>query len=196
MEKILLVLAAALLFFSSCSNPTVYYSVWKGNNAFVAGDYQSANTEYLGALDKGTHVDYISYNLANVYYALGEGEAALDEWKTASFTGDPELLFRTMYNKGVLEFERGRYEDAFSSFKKALEINSESRNAKINLEYSLRRMKASANAAEAASSGAEASKKNEIPDKIQRVLQFIKQKDASSWKASTEENIQTGVNDW
>ena len=197
MEKILLAIISALVVLTaSCSNPSVYYSVWRGNNSFAAGDYQTANTEYLESLGKEVYTDYISYNLGNVYYALGEGEAAADEWKNASFSRSAELLFRTMYNKGVLEFESGQYQDAFESFKKALEINSESSEAKINLEYSLRRMNASANAAEGSAAGAENTESDEVPDEIQRVLEFIKQKDASEWKSSSEDNVQTGENDW
>ena len=197
MEKLFLVITAVLvLLVSSCSNPAVYFSVWRGNNSFAGGDYQTANTEYLGSLEKNVHADYVSYNLGNVYYALGEGEAAASEWKKATLSGNPELLFRTMYNKGVLEFERGRYQEAFESFRKALEINSNSRDAKINLEYSLRRMNASSNAVEGTAAGAEVTKSNEVSDEIQRVLEFIKKKDASVWKPADDENVNTGEKDW
>ncbi len=197
MEKIFLtIIASSVILIASCSNPSAYLSVWVGNNSFVSGDYQTANTEYLEAMKKNVHTDYISYNLANVYYALGEGEAAAGEWKNAAFSGNPELLFRTMYNKGVLDFETGKYQDAFESFKKALQIKPESMNAKINLEYSLRRMNAGSNAVEGSAAGAQASEKKEVPDEIQRILEFIRKKDAGIWRANGEENIETTENDW
>lgn len=197
MEKtLLIILAVFILLLSSCSNPSVYYSVWKGNNTFDGGDYQTANTAYLKALEHDIYVDYISYNLANVYYALGEGEAASAEWKNATFTGNATLLFRTLYNRGVLEFESGSYQDAFSSFRKSLEINPESMAAKINLEYSLRRMNSGSNTAEGSAAGAEVTEEPETSDEIQRVLEFIKQKDAGLWAVNEEAPVATDERDW
>ena len=196
-KRFLIVFAAVIVFLTSCSNPAVYYSVWRGNNAFVSGDYQTANTEYLSSLDREVFQDYISYNLANVYYALGEGEAASGEWKNAAFTSDKTLLFRTAYNRGVYEFESGNYETAFELFRKALEINPESHDAKINLEYSLRRMNAGANASEGSATGAQESEgDDQVSDEIMRVLEFIKQKDAGLWTANEEKNVITGSKDW
>lgn len=197
MEKIFLIISAVfILLLASCSNPYVYYSVWNGNNSFDGGDYQSANTAYLKSLQYEIHKEYISYNLANVYYALGEGEAAQSEWKKASFTGNSDLLFRTMYNRGVLEFESGSYEDAFNSFKKALEINPDSIDTKINLEYSLRRMNSGSNASDGSASGAELTENKETSDEIQRVLEFIKQKDAGLWTVNEEAPVVTDERDW
>jgi tetratricopeptide (TPR) repeat protein len=170
--------------------------VWRGNNSFAGGDYQTATTEYLNSLKYEVHPAYVSYDLGNVYYALGEAEAAVEEWKNAAFSDNAELIYRTMYNRGVLEFESGRYEEAFKLFRRALEINPESISAKINLEYSLRRMNASANAVEGSAAGAEVSDKNEISDEIKRVLEFIKQKDASNWTVNEEENVITDEKDW
>lgn len=197
MEKIFLILSAVIVFLlSSCSHPAAYYTVWSGNNSFAGGDYQSANIEYLNSLKFDVQAAYVNYNLANVYYALGEGEAAAEEWKKASFTGSSELLYRTMYNRGIFEFESGSYDAAFNSFRKALEINPDSINAKINLEYSLRRMNTSSNAVEGSAAGAGISDDKEISDEIKRVLEFIKQKDAGIWTANEEEDVVTDERDW
>jgi tetratricopeptide (TPR) repeat protein len=197
MEKFLLAAAAVcMLIFTSCSNPTVYYSVWRGNNSFAGGDYQAANTSYLKVLDNEDHSAYVSYNLANVYYALGEGDAAAAEWEKAVFANNRELKFRTMYNRGVLEFETGNYDDAFSSFKEALKIAPDDRNAKINLEYSLRRMNANVDVSESSAAGAGESDSDEVSDEIKRILEFIKRKDAGLWSVREEDNITTGERDW
>ncbi len=197
MEKYVLILTAAVvILLSSCSNPAAYYEVWSGNNSFVGGDYQEANTKYLNASKSGVYSDYISYNLANVYYALGEGGAASEEWKKAAFSGNRNLLFRTMYNRGVYEFESGNYNSAFELFRKSLEINPDSLNAKINLEYSLRRMTASNNAQQGSASGADIKETDEVSDEIMRVLEFIKQKDATVWEVNRNENVVTGEKDW
>jgi tetratricopeptide (TPR) repeat protein len=197
MEKRLLIIIAVLIVsVSSCSNPAVYYSVWQGNNLYASGEYQDATNSYLSALDKGVFSDYISYDLANVYYSLGEASAALKEWEKAALTRDNDLLFRTMYNKGVLEFESGRYQEAFELFKKALKIQPGNRNAKINLEYSLNRINSSANTAESSAAGAEVTEKKEITNEIQRVLDFIRKKESGSWKPNEEEGSLAPENDW
>ena len=197
MEKIFLTLTAVfILTVSSCSNPSSYYSVWRGNNLFTGGDYQTANTSYLNALNKNVYTDYISYNLANVYYALGEGEAASAEWEKAARSKDDELLFRTMYNKGVLEYESGLYQEAFDSFKHALEIQPGNTNAKINLEYSLSRINSGANAAEASAAGAQVTDEKIVSDEIQRVLEFVKQKEAEAWKSNEDQGTASAENDW
>lgn len=197
MERfILIITAACLLFLTSCSNPAVYYSVWRGNNSFAGGDYQAANTAYLKVLDDEDYSSYVSYNLANVYYALGEGDAASAEWEKSIFTNNINLKFSTMFNRGVLEFETGNYDDAFSSFREALELNPENMDAKINLELSLRRMNANVDVSETGAAGAGESGGNETSDEIKRILEFIKQKDAGLWSARQEEKIDTGERDW
>jgi len=197
MEKFLLAIAVVfILIFSSCSNPSVYYSVWSGNNAFAGGDYQTSNTAYLKALEGDVHSAYVNYNLANVYYALGEGDAASAEWEKAVFTDSRELMFRTVYNRGVLEFETGNYEDAFGSFREALELNPDSLDSKINLEYSLRRMNANVDASETSASGAGSSDDGGSSDEIKRILEFIKRKDAGLYSVREEEITTAGENDW
>ncbi|MBI9107969.1 MAG: tetratricopeptide repeat protein [Spirochaetales bacterium] len=197
MEKFLLAVTTVLiLFLSSCSNPAVYYSVWRGNNAFAGGDYQAANTAYLKALESKVHSPYVNYNLANVYYALGEGDAAAAEWEKAVFTSSRELMFRTVYNRGLLEFETGNYEDAFGSFRDALELKSDNMDAKINLEYSLRRMNANVDVTESSAAGAQKSDNEGTSDEIKRILEFIKRKDAGLWSVREENVITTGEKDW
>ena len=196
MEKRILIFAAAAALLSSCSNPAVYLDVLHGNNAFAGGDYQTANTDYINALQKDVFRDYVSYNLANVYYALGEAEAAAGEWKNASSSGSSELTYRTMYNRGVLEFESGNYQSAFELFRKALEIKPDSFNAKINLEYSLRRINSGNTAVDGSAAGAQQGAGDSISDEIMRVLEFIKRKDSGLWSANEEENVVTGEKDW
>ncbi|MDC7127062.1 MAG: tetratricopeptide repeat protein, partial [Spirochaetales bacterium] len=185
-----------VIILTSCSNPGVYFSVWNGNNAFDRGDYQAANTKYLRALKNDVHTPFVNYNLANVYYALGEAEAAADEWQKSAITKNHELLFRTLYNRGVLEFERGQYQQAFHSFRKALEVQPDSLAAKINIEYSLRRMNASQNPAQKSAAGADVTDDDGLSDEVARVLEFVKQKDSGMWQASEEGSAQTDARDW
>ncbi|MCK5735892.1 MAG: hypothetical protein KAH21_05410, partial [Spirochaetaceae bacterium] len=69
---VLLILSAVL--FGSCRDSASSAEVLQGNMSFARGQYQKSILKYLGAGGSGkTGKDVISYNLANVYYALGEG---------------------------------------------------------------------------------------------------------------------------
>ena len=196
MERLFLAAAAAVLLLASCSNPAAYYSVWNGNNYYASGDYQKANTSYLKALESEQYSGYVHYNIGNVYYSLGEAAAADEEWEKAVFSSSDELLFRTLFNRGVLEFETSRYETAFNLFREALEINPSSISAKINLEYSFRRMNANSNPSAGSAAGAREGA-GELPDEIHRVLEFIKRKDAGLWSVREDESeLRDGEKDW
>jgi tetratricopeptide (TPR) repeat protein len=160
-----------------------HISVAVGNYAFLKGEYQNANIEYLSARSSGAYGDYVSYNLGNVYSALGESEAALEEWSAAAGTKDRRLLSRVRYNEGILLFEKGRYEKAFEAFRQALKLSPDFVNAKINLEYTLQKISAktapasSLSAAEARLTAAEAAETS-------RLLEYMRRKEESVWKSS------------
>ncbi len=128
-----------LLLFSSCGEPGVYLEVIEGNYAFSRGDYMTANLEYIRAERKREVLPRVHYNLGNVYHALGESEAALDEWKQAEDAEDEPTTYRIAFNRGVLYYESGDYQEAYRTFRRALKFRPDDIEAKVNLEYSLRK---------------------------------------------------------
>ena len=197
MEKgvlVRLLCAGALVALSSCSQPSPYVRVIMGNNSFSRGDYQQANIEYIKALDAALGPEWISYNIGNVYYALGEAEAASAEWLAAADTDSEELLFRIVFNQGALEFELGRYDRAYAYFRNALELVPDSLAAKINLEYSLDKMDAKPREQEPRESEPETD--NERSSEIERILDYLRRKEEQVWKSTEEIREESGAPDW
>ena len=142
MEKYFLtgVILVFLLIISSCSNSQVYIDVIEGNYAFSRGEYQEANLAYLNVKEVDPYSEYISYNLGNVYYALGEIDSAFEEWRSIDDKAKTEITVRGLFNTGVLLFELSRYEEAYKTFRDVLELEPSHINAKINLEYCIQKM--------------------------------------------------------
>lgn len=178
---------------SSCREAQPSTAVLQGGFSYSRGQYQKAILYYLDAEDSATAGrDVIYYNLANVYFALGEGDAALRAWSQAeNATDDADLLFRIAFNRGVLYYQRGHYDEAYRAFRQALLIRPSDIDAKINLEESLSRVRASASSP--SESGLDTSDDGDA-DK-QRLLDYVRRKEADAW-TSLEENDDSDALDW
>ncbi len=188
--------AAALgllaLLFTSCRGAEPSAAVLSGNLSYGRGLYQKAILHYLDAEDTAeVGKDVIFYNLANVYFALGEGDAALRAWSQAeNATDDTDLLFRIQFNRGVLYYQRGHYDEAYRAFREALLIRPSDFDAKVNLEESLSRVRATASTnSPAESSGGEGDAEN------QRLLDYVRRKEADAW-TSMEDAGDSDTRDW
>lgn len=185
-----------LLFtFTSCNNTSAYLNVIEGNYAFSRGEYQEANLDYLEVNDKKIFRDYLSYNLGNVYYALGEIDSAFNEWQSIDNVSVDDLTIRTFFNTGVLLFELSRYEEAYKIFRKILELDSSNINAKINLEHCIQKM----NFNKENKAGSQDSSTDELDksEDVSRVLDFVKRRESHIWipPAMIDQDLSDGK-DW
>lgn len=186
MEKSRLIIVITILAagFTSCGKADVYLNVLRGNYAYGRGEFQEANVMYLQAAEEGLFSDILAYNLGNVYHALGESEAALEQWDAARLTGSRELLPEVLYNEGVLRYELGDYEESYRLFRQVLEMDSLRDDARINLEYALKKNSARNQAPRSLTS---------VPDEtresgdLERVLQYVKRKEQTLWGSGTAE---------
>lgn len=193
------VMVAGAISLSSCGVGDPYVAVLEGNYAVGQGNYQEATVHYLRALSTGDETDRVSYDLANVFHSLGEAEAALDLWKKASSTDDTQLLYGIAYNEGVQYYELGNYDQAYSSFRTALQYNPSSMDAKINLELSLRKIQGTQSQAEAASSQAppKTQQAEQMSDQeATRVLEYIRRKEEQQWVPSRQQPVTAPARDW
>lgn len=188
------VLSVSLLV-SSCSASDPYLSVVEGNYAFGQGRYQDATVHYLEALSGGSHKSWISYDLGNVYHALGEAEAALDMWNKASTTTDAGLLYAISYNQGVQYYELGDYQKAYDAFRKSLEYDATSMNAKVNLELSLRKLQPSSEGSSAHAT-AESTKNSVSEQDSRRILEYVRRKEAQQWVPGEQQTPPPAANDY
>ncbi len=181
MEKNLLILLFPLLLFS-CTPYRTHWQVLKGNYEYINGRYQSAAVSYLGILENQINEEeVIHYNLGNVFYALGETTASEDEWNKALEGEDSELKFRTLFNMGNLYYELSHYRSAFESFKQALLLRPDSREAKRNMELTLLRLGSQTDEERAIPAGGSVSGGDTSSEEVDRILQYIKRKEESQW---------------
>ena len=136
-------LLLCLVLFSSCERTRGMLLVMEANFLANRGFYTEAIATYLRALSCENAAPYAKYGLASAFFALEETEAALDRYREAlnslnMMSGDhPELRYRIHYNKGIIFFEKGEYEEAAHEFRTALTLDGSRIEAKRNLELSL-----------------------------------------------------------
>lgn len=196
MEKSVLkagALCVVLFAFASCGTGEAYLDVVEGNYHYHQGRFAEATLEYLTALEKETYPEWISYNLGNVYHALGEAEAAFEVWSAAGETADRELRFRVLFNTGTLLYELGRYREAYEEFRKALRIDGTDIDAKINLELCLRKVQALSGSSGASERDARAQDER---GEAARILEYIGRKEGYRWSAERDDRIEPDPRDW
>ena len=186
-----LTLVGMVLFFVSCEALQPHAVVILGNYEFNRGEYEEANRAYLSGVD-ASFDGWFSYNLANVYSALGEKEAALVGWEAALEPEDESLAFRALFNRGITEYELGLYDAAAVHFREALILNPSHTGAKHNMELVLRKL--SARGTES-SAGSPADPTQEPGDEVRRVLDYIAKREHLYWRSAPVDQ-ETQENDW
>lgn len=141
---VLVLVAVGSLLLQGCSQQWQgTASVLEGAFFWHQGKYQKAISGFMEAMDIASTMSqeellqYSTYGLATTYIMQGETEAALNRLKEISPEAPSSLTFSALYNTGVISYNQGKYQEAATLFRKALEIDSSNLDAKINLELSL-----------------------------------------------------------
>ena len=201
------VLIGAGIFLSGCSAVGPMFSVILGNMAYGGGDYQGALVHYLSAEEDAAHRGWLLYNSGNVYYALGEQEAALAAWDRArTVTVDPDsggvrgaptlLLHAASYNRGVLLYQRGEYRAAYDEFRYALSLDSRSISAKENLELALQKLRLADQAQAGAGAVSGSAEEDKGGPTTLRILEYVRRKEAQRWHANRDVEGPSDPRDW
>ncbi|MFP4301525.1 MAG: tetratricopeptide repeat protein [Spirochaetaceae bacterium] len=183
------------LLLTGCVPVRGHLEVLRGNYYYSRGEYQESIVSYLTLLDEPESREYVSYNLGNVYQALGEGNAARRMWDQAEGSGDEDLLYRVSFNRGVFYYDRGEYQRAYDAFKEALRLNNGSVPAKINLELTLLQLSAEEQLTPQAGEQ-EAEGTGEIGSEALRVLEFVRREERQRWEANREPETSEYQRDW
>jgi tetratricopeptide (TPR) repeat protein len=183
-----------------CTVPHV--DVAAGNQQFQKGEFQKAIVAYSEVLQNEASAEYhewVVYNLGNVFFALGEYESAGLEWKKSGDIQSSRLEFNLVFNRGVLQYRLGEYAEAYTLFKRALEIEPESTAAKINLEYVLEKLEADEDGENGTDSGSTKGDRGVADaDKqaIDRILEYVRRKETGMWRSGEQQDSDPKVNDW
>jgi tetratricopeptide (TPR) repeat protein len=194
-RALLLSAAAAVLLLLSGCGAEPHLHVLAGNYAYGQGRFQNATVDYLRAWQEEDYKPWIAYNLGNVYYALGEVQAALGMWQRAQESDEADILFGVTFNKGVFYYERGRYRDAYNQFKHALEIDPASVDAKINLELALQKIQASEQVVRGEPGGGEEGDGGPSAQTV-RILEYVRRKEETRWFATEEVEEEPDTPNW
>ncbi len=112
-------LALCALALSGCSRMGDYAAVVRANGLHDRGLYQEAVAAYLG-VRSGSFGPTVDYDLANVYARLGEAEAAAALYERSRAGGESGLRADSLFNQGIVLYEKGRFEDSWRAFRSAL----------------------------------------------------------------------------
>jgi Ca-activated chloride channel homolog len=126
----------------------------KANKFYKEEKYDEAAKKYLDAQLESPESRELAYNLGNANYKMKKYDKAVEYYQKAMQTKNPGFEEQVAYNMGnalfkIGEFEAGqgkqeglqKMEQAITSYKRALDLNPNDKDAKYNLEYVRRKLK-------------------------------------------------------
>jgi Ca-activated chloride channel family protein len=147
------------------------------------GMYTEAISAYMKAHEYPETAPYAEYGLGTVYFTLGEEKAARERFaeagkmvETLGPAAGRELQYRIHYNTGIVLFSEENFSGAVDSFREALKIDGGKKEAKRNLELSIRSLER-----ERASGGGQGGGENESESRA-ALFEYIQQKEINQWK--------------
>ncbi|WP_423925119.1 tetratricopeptide repeat protein [Candidatus Palauibacter sp.] len=112
----------------------------EGNRLYEEGRYPEAHEKYLEALLEAPDSPIIRFNDGNALYQGENYESALESFRAAVESGDPQLAAAAWYNLGNTLYRQGALPESLEAFKQALRADPADIDAKHNLERVLEQM--------------------------------------------------------
>jgi Ca-activated chloride channel family protein len=114
--------------------------VGEGNKLYAEGHFDEAYEKYLEALRANPGSPIIRFNEGNALYQTQEFQRALDAYRAAIASGDPDLASSAWYNLGNALYRQQQLEQALEAYKQALRLDPTDEDTKHNLELVLDQM--------------------------------------------------------
>jgi tetratricopeptide (TPR) repeat protein len=111
----------------------------QGNGLYSRGKYDEALSRYQMAEVLEPDATAIHYNLGNALFRLGRYQEAARELELVMIDKKPERRANAVYNTGNVAFKAGQLDPAIKAYTAALAINPNDKQAKQNLEFSLKK---------------------------------------------------------
>mgnify|MGYP000477542150 FL=1 len=127
-----------LMFFFSGFSQNATESIIRGNQYYRNGQFDEAEKQYRAALEYNPKHERAKYNLANALQKqkrFTEAILLLEEF--AATTDDKALQSAAYYNQGVANSTVKNLDLSIESYKKALRLNPNDKEARENLEKAL-----------------------------------------------------------
>ena len=129
-----------MLVMSACSISEPNYND-KGNELFYDSSFDEAIARYHQAQDDEPYAPEPHYNAANAHNRLNRLEDVQAETDQALDTAEPELASNTWYNLGNAFFDSRQWAQSIEAYQEALRLKPDDKDAKINLELALQKLK-------------------------------------------------------
>ncbi len=195
----LVIIFCTFMLFTGCSSDTT--KILKGSYAFNQKQYSHAVSCYLdvamNAQEEGNAVVYnfSLFDLGTAYSKLEENEAAMEKYSQISENALDSVRYAAFYNAGIIAHKSGRFEEATEYFRKALEIDSSSIEAKINMELSIQQAEVEVQQKKAQAIPA-TDEKPDNPELENAIFESIKENDKNKWKSSESTSEQNLAGDY
>jgi Ca-activated chloride channel homolog len=114
----------------------------KGNLLYLQSQYQSAEEQYRAALKKDSNHTIAKFNLANTLHKQKKyDQAIIVNGDLAASTKDKKIKAASWYNQGVSHTKMKNLEASIESYKNALRIDPNDKEARENLQKALLELK-------------------------------------------------------
>jgi Ca-activated chloride channel homolog len=136
MKKIFLTVAIALSISSFAQDAT--QSILKGNQLYQQSQFELAEAQYRKALEYEENNETAKYNLANALQKQNKfDEAAKILEELGGAAKDNSIKSAAYYNQGVAYTKMKNLDASIESYKKALRLNPNDKEARENLQKAL-----------------------------------------------------------
>jgi tetratricopeptide (TPR) repeat protein len=109
--------------------------VIESNELFAAEQFSRAQEKLEEALRQRPDSKLLHFNLGAVLFRLGDFEGALAQFQGALGDADDRFAAKVYYNIGNCQVRLQRLRLALDAFKKAVKLDPEDRDARVNLEF-------------------------------------------------------------
>ena len=117
---------------------TVHRKTEEGNRRYEEKVYDDALRAYTEAQVGAPEAPELHYDIGNVLYRQEKWDGASEAYARALLSATPTLAPSVSYNLGNALFRQEKYDEAARAYRRTLESVPEDRDAKRNLELSLR----------------------------------------------------------
>ncbi len=144
-KKHVAALVLAFCLGAALPGPSVAGPMDQGLLHYENGQYEKALKHFIDAQLEDPDNPRILYNIGNAYYRLEEYQKAADSFQSAAKAEQALLKQKSLYNLGNARFRQGSYEKALESYQQALAIAPDDPQAKENIEFVKKVIKAQKN---------------------------------------------------
>lgn len=133
-----------LLFFSihmPLAHSFSFLDFEKANRDYQKGSFDKAQKLYEAILEKDSNRGDIHYNLGNTHYRNGKFPEAEKNYLESLNSQDPKIREDALYNLGNARYRQNDLQGALDYYNKALEMNPDNREAELNRDFVLKKMK-------------------------------------------------------